>query len=76
MTPDIVFVQGTVSVRNTHTDLLVTLHEGEAWWADDPFVRLRPEFFGAVPPKIRGERPALVEQASKVPGEKRTVKRA
>jgi hypothetical protein len=52
------------------------LHEGEAWWADDPFVRLRPEFFGAVPPKIRGERPALVEQASKVPGEKRTVKRA
>lgn len=76
MTPDLVFVQATISVRNTHTGLITTLIEGEAWWADDPFVRARPEFFGPVPAKIRGDRPAVVEQASKAPGEKRTVKRA
>lgn len=74
MTAQIVFVQGTVSVRNTHTNMVVTLREGDAWWASDPFVQARPEFFGPVPPKIRGEAP--VEQASKAPGEKRTVKRA
>lgn len=75
MRPHIVFAQASLSTQNPLTGLLVSIHEGEAWYADDPFVKARPDFFGEDPPKIRGERSAPVESASAAPGEKRATKR-
>ena len=52
----------------------VVLERGEAWWADDPFVKSRPDLFSAEPTRVRGHRP--VEQATKNPGQKRATRRA
>lgn len=38
------------------------LVKGEAWFADDPFVRDRPELFSAVPPHVRSTTGRTVEQ--------------
>lgn len=69
------------SVRYAVADLVtvyegqkVVLERGEAWWSDDPFVKLRPDLFSDEPTKVRGQRP--VEQATKNPGQKRAARRA
>jgi len=47
---------------------------GEAWAADDPFVKANPSMFGP-PPKVRRTGPApaapKVERVTRAPGEKR-----
>jgi hypothetical protein len=54
----------------------VTLVPGEAWAADDPFVKAHPEKFALEPPRIRRTvARQVIEQASKAPGEKRATKR-
>ncbi len=68
----IVYARGTASVG--WQDGLIRLNEGDAWWADDPFVRAHPTFFGDKPPKVHGT-VARVEQATANPGEKRAVKK-
>jgi len=68
----IVYARGTASVG--WESGLIRLNEGDAWWADDPFVRAHPTFFGDRPPKVHGT-VARVEQATANPGEKRAVKK-
>ena len=56
----------------------VNLSEDDAWDADDPFVKARPEFFRDRPKNVfgaAGRVAAPVEQASAAPGEKRTTRR-
>jgi hypothetical protein len=48
----------------------VTIHIGEIWAADDPFVRERPELFQAEP--LAARRTVEVEQATRAPGERRS----
>jgi hypothetical protein len=77
MSEPIVFALSTVSTTDPATGLIVRVSEGEPWAANDPFVKVKPELFGAAPERIRRTVPFQppVEQASKAPGEKRTVKR-
>ena len=77
MSEPIVFALSTCTTTDPATGLIVRVSEGEPWAAQDPFVKARPELFGAVPERIRRTVPYLppVEQASKAPGEKRTTKR-
>lgn len=51
---------------------LVT-HVDQAWDADDPAVKERPDLFADAPIDPRGTRP--VEQATQAPGETRQTKR-
>ena len=51
---------------------LIRLNTGDAWYADDPFVKAHPGFFGDLPPNVRSTVP--VEQATANPGEKRARK--
>jgi hypothetical protein len=53
---------------------------GEAWHADDPFVRAHPGLFTSTPPAVRGSAaatppappaPERVERATRRPGERR-----
>lgn len=30
----------------------VTMHVGDVWWADDPFVLARPDLFSSTPPIV------------------------
>jgi len=50
------------------------LVQDEAWDADDPIVKARPELFNDEPSIVRGtrKREAPVEVATAAPGEKRT----
>ncbi|HWB37486.1 MAG TPA: hypothetical protein VHA75_15830 [Rugosimonospora sp.] len=32
---------------------MVTLHKGETWFADDPFVKARPDLFSSTPTYVR-----------------------
>jgi hypothetical protein len=50
------------------------LIKDEAWDADDPIVKARPELFDDEPTIVRGvrKREVPVEAASAAPGEKRT----
>lgn len=52
---------------------VVRLQAGDAWPADDPFVKARSEFFKKDPPVIRSTGPAeaRVESATARPGERR-----
>lgn len=52
------------------------LVQDEAWDADDPIVKARPELFNAEPSIVRGtrKREAPVETATAEPGEKRTTR--
>lgn len=43
----------------------------EAWDADDPVVKARPDLFTAAPSRVQ----TTVEQATQAPGEKRTTRR-
>lgn len=65
--PMLKYAAATTSVN--HGGIVVRLVAGDPWWADDPFVRARPELFNDRPAVIYGQRP--VEQASAAPGEKR-----
>lgn len=77
MSEPIVFALSTCTTTDPATGLIVRLREGELWAANDPFVKVRPDLFGAQPERVRRTMPAQapVEQASKAPGEKRTTKR-
>lgn len=78
----LVFAADTCSVVDQSTGLKVRLTAGEAWAADDPFVKSRPHLFLSWPQLVRRTAPvqpavsAPVESATKVPGVKRTVKNA
>lgn len=62
---------GTCSSVDPNTGLIVRMVEGQVWDADDPFVKARPQLFIFTDVPTRG----TVEKATKVPGEKRDVKR-
>lgn len=51
----------------------VVTHVDEAWSADDPAVKERPDLFNDSPIDPRGTRP--VEQATQAPDEQRPTKR-
>lgn len=57
------------STTNPETGMLVRLRKGQAFPADHPLVRLRPGLF--VPMDTGDE----IEQTTRRPGEKRTVRR-
>lgn len=67
MTTDIFVAVENCSTINPETGLVVRLRKGQAFAADHPLVRLRPGLF--VPMELP------VEQATRQPGEKRTVRR-
>ncbi len=76
MNQNIVFAVSTCTTANPATGLLLRLNEGEAWASDDPFVVARPELFSQEPTRVRRTAPeVVVETASKVPGERKAVKR-
>lgn len=53
---------------------IVRLTIGDAWFADDPFVRANPGFFAPTPPNVKSTVGRPVETASAAPGEKRRTK--
>lgn len=55
--------------------LVVRLAPGQPWDASDPFVKARPELFSSTPAFVH-RTAAPVEEATAVPGERRTTKRA
>lgn len=72
MAKKFVFAANTC-VASTGSGRLVRLREGEAWDADDPFVRERPELFEDEPkPKRLRRTTRFVERATAAPGEKRS----
>jgi hypothetical protein len=76
-----VFAGQSCSVVNPASGLKIRLSVGEAWAADDPFVKARPDLFLSVPFVVRRSEPLRiadvpVESAVAVPGVKRQVKRA
>lgn len=80
---DLMFALDACTIIDPSSGLKIRLSPGEAWWASDPIVKLRPELFSKVPPVVRGvrvqgksdfsDRP--VESAVRAPGSKRQVKR-
>lgn len=69
------FANSTISVGNPNTEHgIIRLTKGEAWDADDPFVKARQDLFDDEPPVVRGTRGA-VETATAVPGGTRKTKR-
>jgi hypothetical protein len=75
----IVYATATAAVPDIALGYTVRVMHGEPWAADDPFVASHPDFFSAECPTNAVRRtvaPALVETATKAPGERRTVKRA
>ena len=75
---NLVYAKATVWVSSS-----VQLREGEAWYADDPLVKRRPDLFTDTPRIVRttlsrqqiAEREAPVEQATRAPGERRATRR-
>lgn len=65
---NIVYVRQTLVTH--HDGASVTLREGEAWDADHPLVKARPELFAASPTRLNGQR-VRVEDAVARPGVKR-----
>jgi hypothetical protein len=51
-------------------DTFVALRRGEAWRADDPIVKERPDLF-----ENADDQDAPVEEATAVPGDKRSTRR-
>lgn len=67
--PTIVVAIATTGVG--YNGEVITVREGEAWDARDPFVRRHPELFSGEPTaRVRRTRP-YVEQATANPGELR-----
>lgn len=64
----------TASCVTEYGGRAVHVNAGEAWAADDPFVKANPAMFGP-PPRLRRTGPAPVEQATRAPGEKRGATR-
>jgi len=77
MSEPIVFALSTCSTTDPDSGIIIRIVEGEPWAAGDPFVKARPDLFGAQPERIRRTIPyqPVIEQASKAPGEKRATKR-
>ena len=76
MPDQVVFAAATLSTANPADGVIIAIVEGEVWAADDPFVRARPDLFTDVAPVVRRTAaPAVIEQATKAPGERRSVKR-
>ena len=80
MTTRFVFATGTGVT--TVDGARVNFTAGEAWDADDPVVRARPELFSDEPQWVRRTSGGLVvtqradvEQATAAPGEKRSTRR-
>ena len=76
----VVFAAQSCSVVNPASGLKIRLVAGEAWAANDPFVRLRSDLFRTMPLSLRRTEPEgvcdiPVEAAIAVPGVKRQVKR-
>lgn len=69
--PDIVHAAQTCSSRDPNTGMIVRLIEGQAWDANDPFVKARPQLFIFTNASTR----STVEKATKAPGEKRETRR-
>lgn len=67
------FATCTTSVR--HAGSIIRIQEGDAWWADDPFVKAHANLFAAHPVRVFGERGRGVESATAAPGEKRATRR-
>lgn len=66
-------VFATVSCVTEFDGRSVHVNAGEAWAADDGFVKTHPDMFGP-PPRVRRTGPApvpKVERATRAPGEKR-----
>lgn len=55
---------------------VIRLNVNDIWPADDPFVKDHPALFTPDPPNVHRTTAAPVEQASAVPGEKRSTRRA
>jgi hypothetical protein len=73
MSTRIVYAAADCVVRHDNTTLrLVT---GQAWDADDPFVKSRPDLFASEPGVVCRSGPAPVEQATAAPGERRNTRR-
>lgn len=71
-----VFAREDCFATNPQTGLPVKLVGGEAWAADDPFVKDRSDLFVSEPPNVRRTVAAApVERATKAPGERRVVRR-
>lgn len=73
-------VFATVDCIVAHAGQRVRLAPGEAWDAEDSLVRAHPEMFSETPAFARrtdgsGVVAAVVEQATKAPGERRGVLR-
>ncbi len=66
------FATCTTSVR--HAGGVVRIQVGDAWWADDPFVRSHPQMFADQPVTVYGQRSRRVESATAAPGERRGAK--
>jgi hypothetical protein len=72
----IVYATSTTSITDA-SGLAFTLHRGEVWDADDPLVKLKPQFFSETPVIARvsqGEGWEVVEQATAAPGERRKIR--
>ena len=69
---NIVYATTSCSSRNPD-GTPARLIQGEAWWADDPFVIAHPDLFRGTPPIVRGttSQTRPVETATAVPGMKR-----
>ena len=68
------FATCTTSVR--HAGTIVRIQIGDAWHADDPFVRSHPQMFADMPHTVYGRPSRQVEAASAAPGEKRATRRS
>lgn len=51
------------------------VHKGEVWADDDPVVKAHPHLFADEPTRLRRTAPAPVEEATAVPGVKRSTSR-
>lgn len=75
----IVYAVTTAAIPDISLGYTVRIGHGEPWAANDPFVKAHPDLFSSdCPPNAvrRTVAEALVETATKAPGERRTVKRA
>ena len=71
--PDIVYVKQTCVV-SLPDGTSMSLSQGDSWYASDRFVHAYPDLFSNEPTLVRGNPPAVIETATRAPGERRTVK--
>lgn len=79
MSDRIMYANTTTSVR--YGERIVRIAQGDPWWADDEFVKARPELFSDIPLHVFGARGVTVtaekpiEAGTRRPGEKRATRR-